>query len=92
MAIQEGTPINIIAMIATALALPTLSAPNDRAKPGDTKKCIYIAPLYEFLTYDHDRFLLSRKWHYQQAVIPAQAGIQSSFSGNMGIESYKGYG
>jgi hypothetical protein len=33
-----------------------------------------------------------REWYYQQAVIPAKAGIQSSFSRNMGIESYKVYG
>jgi hypothetical protein len=53
------------------------------------RKAVYR---YEFFTYDHDRSLLSRKWHYQQTVIPAKAGIQSSFSGNMGIESYKGCG
>jgi hypothetical protein len=30
-----------------------------------------------------------REWHYQKAVIPAKAGIQSSFSGNMGMEPNK---
>jgi hypothetical protein len=51
MAIKAGTPINIAAMIAAVPTLTPLSAPDDRAKPGDIKRCIYIAPFHTTLVF-----------------------------------------